>query len=234
MKPREAGVTLVELMIAVTLVAALSAGMLMAMRTSLITVEKVDARLDLNRRVMSVEQILLRQIGGVMPVVGNCANGTGGIGPLIPAFNGTPETLHLISSYSLAEGSRGYPRILEFQVIPADGAGVRLILNEYLYTGPLSMAPQCVNNVFLPVQARSQSFVMADRLAYCRFLYRARIPDTPLMGPWIPVWNQRDLPGAVRIEMAPLVPDPASLPLVNVTVPIHITRDVGAPYSDSP
>ena len=52
------GFTLIELMIAITLVAALSTGMLMAMRTSLITLEKIDERLKSNRRVMSVERIL--------------------------------------------------------------------------------------------------------------------------------------------------------------------------------
>ena len=65
-KQRQAGVTLIELMIAITLVAAISTGMLMAMRTSLITLEKVDARLQSNRRVMGAEQILARQIGGLM------------------------------------------------------------------------------------------------------------------------------------------------------------------------
>ncbi len=29
--------------------------------------------------------------------------------------------------------------------------------------------------------------------------------------------------------MEPLIPDPAQLPLVNVTVPIHITREVAGP-----
>src|SRR5580658_10432185 len=46
------GFTLIELMISITLVAAISAGMLMAMRAALLTLEKVDARLQSNRRVM--------------------------------------------------------------------------------------------------------------------------------------------------------------------------------------
>ena len=67
-KNSERGVTLIELMIAITLVAALSTGMLMAMRTGLLTLQKTDDRLQANRRVMSVNQILSRQIGGVMPI----------------------------------------------------------------------------------------------------------------------------------------------------------------------
>src|SRR5271166_3577858 len=81
----ERGVTLIELMIAITLVAMLSVGMLMAMRTSMITLEKTDARLQLNRRVMSAEQILSREIGGLMPVMGDCLNPSGGMGHM-PIF----------------------------------------------------------------------------------------------------------------------------------------------------
>jgi general secretion pathway protein J len=231
-KQRQAGVTLIELMIAITLVAAISTGMLMAMRTSLITLEKVDARLQSNRRVMGAEQILARQIGGLMPVMGDCAGSGGAVGRF-PVFNGTAQTLHLVSSYSLSEGARGYPHVLEFQVIPADGGGWRLIVNEYLYGGPASTIPFCLNGVFLPVQAKPESFVLADRLAYCRFLYRQRIPGAPAAGAWETIWSDISLPAAVRIEMEPLRPDPAQLPLVNVTVPIHITREVGSAYADT-
>jgi len=63
------GFTLIEVMIAVTLVAAISTTMLFAIRTALITLQKTDDRLMSNRRVMSVERILGNQLGGVMPVI---------------------------------------------------------------------------------------------------------------------------------------------------------------------
>jgi prepilin-type N-terminal cleavage/methylation domain-containing protein len=224
----ERGVTLIELMIAITLVALLSVGMLMAMRTSMITMEKTDARLELNRRVMSAEQILSREIGGVMPVMGDCANLTGGHARL-PIFSGTEQTLRLVSTYSLAEGARGYPRILELAVVPAQSGGVRLIVNEHLYSGPTSTAPFC-----LPAEPNPQSFVLADRLAFCRFSYHEINLDVPLSGNWIPGWTRQNLPSAVRIEMSRLPGDPSGLPVGPVTIPIHITRNVGAPYDDAP
>jgi prepilin-type N-terminal cleavage/methylation domain-containing protein len=234
MKRNARGVTLIELMIAITLVAALSSGMLMAIRTSLITLEKVDNRLQSNRRVISVNQILSRQIGGVMPVLGQCASSGGGLSGPRAAFNGTAQTLHLVSSYSMSEGSRGLPRLLELQVIPAEGGGVRLIVNEFLYTGPTSLSPFCIDNQFQPGQAQPDSFVLADRLAYCRILYQQRPPDLPPTGgKWIDLWNTPELPAAVRFDMAPLIVDPARLPLLSVTVPIHITREVLSPYVDS-
>jgi prepilin-type N-terminal cleavage/methylation domain-containing protein len=224
---RQRGFTLIELMISVTLVAAISTGMLMAIRTSLITLQKIDDRLQSNRRVMSVEQILSRELGGVMPVkcgsVGNVA-----------AFNGNQQTLHLVSSYSMAEGARGYPRVLEFQVLPAEGGSVRLVVNEFLYSGPLSTAPFCVGGAFGPGQATPQSFVLADRLAYCRISYQQRNAESMMGETWLPVWNQPNLPAAVRIDMEPLIPDAAHLPLVPVTVPIHVNREVMSQYADAP
>ena len=47
--------------------------------------------------------------------------------------------MRFVSSYSLQQGARGLPRILEFQVIRGEeGKGVRLVVNEQPYTGPRS------------------------------------------------------------------------------------------------
>jgi hypothetical protein len=40
------------------------------------------------------------------------------------------------------------------------------------------------------------------------------------------------LPGAVKIEMTPMDSSPALLPVMNVTVPIRITRQVRSWYDD--
>lgn len=225
---KERGFTLIEMMIAITLVAAISTTMLFAIRAGLITLQKVDDRLMSNRRVMSVERIVPNQLGGVMPVIGYCSDNT-----QMPIFNGSDQTLHLVTSYSLAEGARGYPHIVELQVLPADGGGVRLIANEFLYGGPYSTAPFCAGNAFRVGVATPQSFVIADRLAYCHISYQDRDPSTYMGTVWLPQWSKTNLPAAVHVEMAPLIPDPARLPLVSVTVPIHINRDVNAPYTDS-
>ena len=227
---RQRGFTLIELMISITLVAAISAGMLMAMRAGLLTLQKVDARLQSNRRVMGVEQILSRELGGVMPVTGQCGNAAG---PLVPVFIGADAGLLLVSSYSMAEGARGYPRILQLAVVPSDRGGVRLIVNESLYTGPASTAPFCFEHAFAPPQLSPQSFVLADSLAYCHISYQQYLVQAPNQEQWLPVWNTPDLPSAVHVDMAPLVTGAATLPLVSVTVPIHVTRQVMSPYADS-
>ncbi len=220
------GFTLIELMISITLVAALSTGMLMAMRTSLLSLEKINSRLQFNRRVMGMERVLTRQIGGVMPVTSDCGSGR------VPIFRGNPDSLRLVSSYSMAEGARGYPQFDEFQVVKGEN-GLRLIVTEHLYTGPSSTKPFCGGELLPPGQANPESWILADRLASCSFFYREQLPDQPPSSKWLTSWDKPDLPGAVRIEMTPLDSSPALLPVMNVTVPIHITRQVRPWYDDA-
>ena len=64
------GVTLLELLIAVSLVAMLSTGMMVAMRSSVLAYQKTSQRLESNRRVVGVEHILASQLGAAMAVMG--------------------------------------------------------------------------------------------------------------------------------------------------------------------
>jgi hypothetical protein len=231
--PRTAGVTLMELLVSISLLSLLSVGMLFAIRIGMNSMQKANARLMANRKVMGVDKIFAEQLAGYMPVKADCA------GPpvvAIPFFQGEPDTMRFVSSYSLQEGSRGYPRILEYHVIPGEqGRGVRLIVNEILYTGPLSTGRICIGAQpvpqFLPVEIGSFSFVLADKLAYCRLIYKEVIPDTPIER-WVPKWIKATPPVAIRIEMGPLEPDPSQLQLLDVTAPIRINRNIMTRYTD--
>jgi general secretion pathway protein J len=215
------GFTLIELMIAITLVAAISTGMLMAMRTGLLTLEKVDSRLQDNRRVVSLQQMLVRQLSSVMPAVGDCGTAR------VALFSGTSQTLRMVTSYSLADGARGYPQLVDLEVLPDSEGGLRLIENEHFYFSPASSAPFCVPQGFT-----SQSFEVARGLAVCRISYREYIPETPNAGKWVAGWNRANLPAALRIEMIPLHVEPARLMLQTVNIPIRIYRDVMGDYDD--
>lgn len=230
MRRSQRGVTLIELLIAVTLVALLSTGMLIAIRLGLSTMEKVNDRLYGNRRVMSVNRIIDSQIAGIVFTKTTCL-GSGQPAGTLSFFQGEALTMRFVSTYSLEEAARGYPKILEFQVIPGEQqAGVRLIVNERVYAGPLSTGPLCIGRgengipAFVPVQTGSRSFVLADKLAACRMVYREALPDPPFER-WVPVWIKDTLPSAIRIEMIPLPSDKMRLPLVTVTAPVRITKD---------
>jgi general secretion pathway protein J len=241
---REAGTTLIEVLIAVTLLSLLSVGMLTAMRVGLMAFSKTDTKLMENRRVAGAQRVVLEQLEGMMPVVGPCGDASTGPPAKTAFFEGQPETMRLVSAFSLQQGWRGQPQILELFVIPGeDGRGVRLVVNEIPYTGPAGMARLCTGRtrdpltgdnlgVFAPVQAGPNSFVLADKLAYCRFLYFT-IPLNRTLAPhWIPNWNISGWPFGVRIEMAPLEPDPSRLQPISVIAPIHLHRAPEIPYVD--
>jgi len=222
------GFTLMELMIAITLVAAIATGMLMAMRGGLLSLDRTQTRLEQNRRALGIQRILALQLGGAMPVRSGC--GGGQMSPF--AFRGTATALQMVSTYSIAEGSRGYPHIVEYQVAPDEGGTVKLMVYERLYAGPGSTAGFCSESVAL--QGSPQALVAASRLAYCRFAYHQMNPDTQFRGgSWVNDWSQPDMPGAVRIEMAPAAPDPIRLPVVAVTAPLYVNRFFqDPPYED--
>lgn len=238
----ESGVTLVELLIAVTLVSLLSVGILFAIRVGLNAMDKTNRRFISNRRVMGAQRILEQQIANFMPVMADCAI-PNAAPQRSPFFQGEPESMRFVSSYSLEQSARGYARLLEFQVIPRDDVrGVRLIVNDFLYTGPraagqlcLGYAPDPVSGAqmlqFAPIQPGPYSFVLADRLAYCRLFYRQALPP-PLFERWVQRWMVPEWPSAVRVEMAFAEPDSSGVQLMSMTVPVHVNRRPGVLFAD--
>jgi len=231
---RQAGVTLMELLIAVTLMSLLSVGIVISLRVALSAMNKTDTKLMSNRRVASVERILQQQIAGIMPVTAECQT-TGEAPPAkVAFFQGEAATMRVASSFSLQEGSRGMSVMLEYQVIPGeDDQGVRLVVNEHLYTGPRAAGLFCLGVArdeatnteftrFVPVQIGAGSFVLADKLAYCRFSYREYTP--PKDPRWLLRWTRPVLPTAIRVEMAPLVPDASRLQPITLTLPVRVNR----------
>ena len=239
MKRRQgsAGVTLLELLVAITLVSLLFVGIFMAMRIGLNAMDKTNTRMLSNRRVAGSQRVLERQIASLMAVVADCQVGSPRARRRVPFFQGEPESMRFVSAYSMAEGFRGYPRILEYQVIPGErNEGVRLVVNERMYTGPLSAGMLCLaaRPEYVPIEVGPQSFVLADRLAYCRFGYlEQRTPD-PKDATWRGVWSSPNYPLAIRVEMAPLEPDPSRLPLLSLTVPLRVNKDPMVAYADTP
>ena len=240
MRVNQRGVTLLELLIAVSLMSLLSLGVLFSMRVGINAMGKTNDRFLKNRRVLGVEKALTAQIAGLMPVTIECPGGQGGKAVL---FQGDPQSMRFVSSYSLQEGARGYPKLLEFTVIAGEnGSGVRLIVNELPYSGPFSVRGACVGTqpdpltgqsaaLFMPISPRPDSFVLADKLAGVRFVYRDELPP-PVLERWTPKWLGNKLPSAIRIEIIPLENSPANLQVTTTTIPIRITANPMLNYAD--
>ena len=237
---RDAGVTLIEILIAVSLLSLLSLGVLLAMRIGFNTMDKTDAHLVQNRRVANSRKIIENEFNGLMvtqalwqPAPENYQ--------LIPFMQWEEQRMRFVTSYSLQDAWRGRPQIAALTVIPGEhNVGVRLIVNETPYTGQ-AQAGQYISGIdngivsFAPILAGAASFVLADRLAYCRFSYLEPSFEPPFRN-WRPDWIRNDmLPLAVRIEMEPLDHTPAELHVTTVTAPLSVNRSPQMlNYTDAP
>jgi prepilin-type N-terminal cleavage/methylation domain-containing protein len=238
---RRAGVTLLELLLAVSLLSLLSAGILTALHVGVNATGKANNRLMDNRRMAGVARILEEQLAGFMPVVADCVPAEDRPPARLPFFQGEPQSMRFVSSFSLGEGWRGFAQVLEYQVIPGEhGAGVRLVVNEHIYTGSRGAGAFCLGTArdpqlgvqvpqFRPIQVGPRSFVLADRLASCRFLYREAMP-LPAGARWVDRWITPRWPSAVRIEMAPVEADAVRLQPLSLTAPIHVNAEPGTRY----
>lgn len=178
-----------------------------------------------------------------MPVTVECFGPPGTPGGKAVMFQGDPQSMRFVSSYSLQEGARGYPKLLEFTVIAGEnGNGVRLIVNELPYVTNLSLRGACIGTQmdpltgqsgpqFAPIESRPDSFVIADKLASVRFIYREELKP-PLFERWTPKWVANKLPTAIRIELVPLDSSPANLHVATTTIPIRITANPMFLYAD--
>jgi len=226
---RDAGVTLIEILIAVSLLSLLSLGVLLAMRIGFNTMDKTDAHLVQNRRVANSRKIIENEFNGLTVTQALWQPAPQNV-QLVPFMEWEPNQMRFVTSYSLQDAWRGRPQIAALTVIPGDrNEGVRLIVNETPYTGQ-AQAGQFISGIdngtvsFAPIVPGAGSFVLADRLAYCRFSYLEPRFEPPFRV-WRPDWNRRDiLPLAVRIEMEPLDHTPAELHVTTVTVPLAVNR----------
>jgi prepilin-type N-terminal cleavage/methylation domain-containing protein len=238
----QSGVTLIEILIAVSLLSLLSTGMLIAMRLGFSTMDKMDARLVMNRRVANSRLILENEINGFMFSVASFHPQPRETAPVY-FFEAGTQRMRFVTTYSIDQAWRGHPQIVVLQVIPGERSdGVRLIVNEMQYTGPeqtgqqiASVEPSLTGPAIIhyrDLEANSQSFVLADRLAYCRFTYLEPLFDPPFQR-WLASWTRPDIfPKAIRIEMAPLDIKPGELHPATVQVPFPFNRQPGISYAD--
>jgi len=240
-----AGLTLIEVLIAVSLLSLLTLGMMWAIRIGLNAMSKSNDKLMANRRVTGAQRVLEQEVYGLMPTSAELPTPAGaGGGQKVQFFQGEEQSMRFVSSYSLREGSRGHAQILAFQVLPGEaGVGVRLIVNETPYSGSRAAGAFItgrgfdpnINHVltrFLPIEPASNSFVLADKLASCSFAYQ-EIRPKPEMQRWVPIWSLDQWPDAIRIDMTPLDEVGSRLHGVSVVAPVHVTRAALEVYDDN-
>jgi prepilin-type N-terminal cleavage/methylation domain-containing protein len=209
----QAGMTLIELLIAVTLFGAISASMGIVLNIAFTSMNKIDSKVDFNRRIIASQRTLDQILQGMIPVNTPCAGRPIGI---VARQNG----VRFVSSHSLGEGSRGRPQIIDLFFDASPNGGIRLLLNEQPYMGKASLTMACGQ----PFQTMQTSFILADRLSECRFSYRRREPGTVAEG-WFPVWTYSDWPSGIRIDMAPSTLQRNQIQPTSVVAPILVMNN---------
>ena len=240
-----AGVTLLEVLVAVTLVSLVMVGMSVALRIGLSAFRRTDDRLMENRRVAGAQRVLQSELEGLVPAMPPCVGPDGTPTMKFVFLQAESQFLRMVSTFSLQQGWRGNPQILEFFVIPgAEGRGVRLVVNETPYS-PMTAGGFCLGTIPDPVsgtiiprfppqpEASPTTFVLADKLAFCKISYYVKGKDPAIPDPmWMPRATGLGWPMAIRVDMAPLDPDPASLQPLSVVAQMHIHRAPDIPYVD--
>jgi prepilin-type N-terminal cleavage/methylation domain-containing protein len=86
------GVTLIEVLIAVSLLSLLSLGILFSLRVGMNALDKANRKLMANRRVAGAQRILQQQLAGFIPVIAEFAPGDAP-GVKIPFFQGRAQSM---------------------------------------------------------------------------------------------------------------------------------------------
>lgn len=227
--------TLVETLVAFTLLGMFSLGLVTALQTGVGAWQESREAVALDRRIANANNLLHAELAGVVPVVAKPPPDRPDV-PRFPFFHGGPEEMRFVSSYSLEAGVRSGLRVVELSVI-AGREGLRLILNELPYRGPRSLGGFVLQATpdptsfsgrrlgFAPVRARADSLIAADRLLFCRFSYLRYPREREAPGEWIPVWDDlRRVPVAVRVELAPATVEAGLQP---VTISAQIRAEYG-------
>ena len=209
-RSRQSGMTLIELLIAVTLFGAISASMGIVLNIAFTSMNKIDEKVDFNRRIIASQRTLDQILHGMIPVIAPCAGKPIGI-------TGLATGTRFLSSHSLTEGSRGRLQIVELFVASSPNGGFRLLLNERPYLGKRSLTYACAQ----PFQVVDSSFILADRLSQCRFSFR-RLDLASGTELWFPGWVFPEWPSAIRIEMAPLKIQANQIQPATIYAPIFV------------
>ena len=225
----ESGMTLIEVLVAVTLLGLLSVGLVMAFQVGASSWQTTRERLTLDRRIATANQILQSSLAGVIPFDGEALD-AGSRRQRFLFFQGETLSMRFVSSYSVTEGPRGGLNVFELQIVGSP-RGRRILLNQVPLESPIGLSrfvdgfyrdPSSpgLRPRFRPIVPYATSLVIVDELETCEFRYLEKPPGIEPPTRWVPMWQElRKLPEAVAINVVPRLDGVRLLP-VSIAVPI--------------
>jgi len=183
---RQRGFTLLEILLATTLLAAGLALGFATLRAATATVDRGEALADRTERMRAVEGFLRRRLASATPIAFAIEDDTG----RLIRFIGEPDRVRFVADLPNYLG-RGGPHLHDIAVLDVDG-GQRLAV---------SFAMAIAGGTIEDRNARPPESLVPD-LTDARFRYRG-IGEDGYLGEWTDTWEQVDtLPLQVSIELA--------------------------------
>lgn len=184
---RERGFTLLEILVATTLLALGLALGFATLRAATATVERGEAIAERSERMRAVEGFVRRRLSSATPIAFAIDEQTG----QMIRFIGEPQRMRFVADLPNYLGRRGGPHLHDIAVLD-DGRGPRLAV---------SFAMAIAGGTIEERDARPPEPLVPD-LVEARFRYRGVDADGRL-GEWSDTWEQVDtLPLQVSVEIA--------------------------------
>lgn len=208
--PTNSGLTLIEVLVALSLLALVSVSLVTATGAGLQTWLTARDAMLLDRRVADGNAQLLAAIGGMVPMPVTAAREQGGP---FPFFQGEAQMMRFVTAHSTIHRGRGGFRLLAIRVV-SGVEGLELIVEESpcpdsyslgaLVENPARQSDGSVRGRLVLAREfkREDAWTVADRLAHCRFTYLRGGDGRNRSSVWLSRWDDwQGLPRAVRIEL---------------------------------
>lgn len=183
---KAAGFTLLEVLLATSLLAAAMALGFATLRAAGATAQRGEALAERNERIRAVSDFLRRRIGGAQGIVFGLDPATGAS----KRFEGDADSMRFVADLPDYLG-RGGPHLHALGVGRGAEGGLDLLVDfRMVQAGQL-----------IPGSSARPPEPLAEGLRQVRFTYRALAGNGDL-GPWEPVWEDpRALPLQVRVQV---------------------------------
>lgn len=208
---RESGFTLLELLIAITLLAMMAVGIWAVLSISIRSWNRGTDAIDINQRHRSTFDMVQKQIASMYPLYAPISNEAN----LMPSviFNGTETSLRFISLNSLQLFDDSGLMFVSYEMDRDAEGNAFLAEKEIRYTGQLPDESALSN---------AKSISVFDGLLNCNFeYYDPGDADNPAQ--WVVEWDGSTLnrlPAAVRMTMIAQDPQAGTLNR-QIIIPLH-------------
>lgn len=200
------GVTLLELLVAISLLGMVSLGILFGLRIAISAWQKGNARMAADRQVLAAGELFAQQVANARPRV--VILGTREHPIRLFYFQGGPDRLRFLTATSMAGRSRSGLWVVEYSFRHDDGGRCKLTYNEWPFADDLDAAPTVAGVFEDPVTHQPvvrfaepattpQTRDLYRDLGGCGFEYLTQRPrEEPR---WEPAWisEKESLPPAV-------------------------------------